>query len=321
MFNCIFTHICQLMNNPKISICIPAYKHAEYLRVLLLSVKEQTYTNFEVVVSDDSPADEVELLCTEFADAFQLRYFRNKPAKGSPGNWNFAIAQAKGAWIKIMHDDDWFAGPDSLAIFAEATENCGDAGFIFSGYANVEKGKAAEPHIISAKDLRQLKRNPLHLFTGNHIGNPCTTLVKNDQAFWYDENLKWVVDFEFYLHALKTNSIYSIPQVLINVGIHSGQITKEVFRNRSVEIPENLYMLNKLGADVLGNVWVFDYYWRLFRNLDIRFFEEIYEHVPETALPKRIQEMLQFQLMLPLGLLRIGLFSKTCMYVCYLATK
>lgn len=48
---------------PLISICIPAYKNTDYLSVLLQSVAVQTFRDFEVVVSDDSPTDEVETLC------------------------------------------------------------------------------------------------------------------------------------------------------------------------------------------------------------------------------------------------------------------
>jgi glycosyltransferase involved in cell wall biosynthesis len=103
---------------PFISICIPAYKNASYLDVLLRSIESQTFRNYEVIVSDDSQDDEVEILCKHYSTKFSLQYHKNSPAKGSPANWNMVISLAKGEWIKMMHDDDWFAGKASLAAFA-----------------------------------------------------------------------------------------------------------------------------------------------------------------------------------------------------------
>jgi glycosyltransferase involved in cell wall biosynthesis len=45
--------------NPLISICIPAYKRTEFLQRLLDSIDIQTFKNFEVIVTDDSPGNDV----------------------------------------------------------------------------------------------------------------------------------------------------------------------------------------------------------------------------------------------------------------------
>ena len=46
-----------------------------------------------------------------------LRYFKNEQPLGTPENWNEAIRNANGAWIKIMHNDDWFATDNALQVF------------------------------------------------------------------------------------------------------------------------------------------------------------------------------------------------------------
>ena len=45
-----------------ISICIPAYKHVDYLQRLLDSILIQTYKNFEIIITDDRPDNSVEIL-------------------------------------------------------------------------------------------------------------------------------------------------------------------------------------------------------------------------------------------------------------------
>jgi glycosyltransferase involved in cell wall biosynthesis len=117
--------------NPFISICIPAYKNKDFLGILLQSILEQDYKDYEVIVTDDSPDDSVEEVCASFKENLPLIYHRNRPVKGSPANWNAGIALAKGGWIKMMHDDDWFADEKSLQRFADAIVSAPGAGFIF----------------------------------------------------------------------------------------------------------------------------------------------------------------------------------------------
>src|SRR5882724_7428907 len=119
-----------------ISICIPAYKGIEYLQRLLDSIAMQTFRNFELVITDDSPDDTVKELCKQYQNQFPLNYHRNPVPLGTPANWNEAISKAVGEWIKLMHDDDWFYDKNSLAYFADAISNNPSSSFVFSAYMN-----------------------------------------------------------------------------------------------------------------------------------------------------------------------------------------
>ena len=65
-----------------------------------------------------------------------------------------------------------------------------------------------------------LKRSPLNLFKKQYVGNPSCTLIKRDIGLFYDNNFKWVVDFEYYIAGFKKTikSFFYIDQVLVNVG-------------------------------------------------------------------------------------------------------
>jgi len=300
-----------------ISICIPAYKNTDYLQVLLESVAIQSFKDYEVVVSDDSPGDEVEVLCRKYAEDFSLIYHKNIPAKGSPANWNAGICMATGQWIKIMHDDDWFSSPDSLNGFAKAAAAHPEASFLFSGFNHFEDGRMKERHIIGKHTEEKLRRSPLCLFSKNYIGHPSTTMIKNELREWYDEKVKWVVDFEFYIRCLRHQQFHFIAEPLVNIGINNEQITKAVFRNPAVEIPENIYLLNTLGVEVLRDMTVYDYYWRMFRNLGIRSVKTVEAHLGDNTLPAALISMLHFQLRIPPGILKQGIFSKPLMALSY----
>jgi len=304
--------------NPLISICIPAYKNEFYFRILLDSIGEQTFKDYEVIITDDSPDNNLEKIYSLYKSKFCVKYYRNEPALGTPANWNFAIGKAKGQWIKIMHNDDWFISERSLHSFAEATKKNTD--FIFSAYSNINlQNSLSSISRLSMFELALLKKSPYNLFKKNFIGHPSTTLIrrKHNQIV-YDENIKWVVDFDYYIRFLSENNdfIYiNIP--LINIGIHDNQVTKASFRIREVEIPENIYLLNKLGIQHLKNIFVYDYYWRLCRNLNIREPAELSPLINVNLAPAPFIKMIRAQSQISKALLKIGIFSKILMSISY----
>lgn len=304
---------------PFISICIPAYKRLEYLERLLSSISIQTFKDFEVIITDDSNDSTVENFISQYNSLFPVIYVKNAKALGSPENWNASMRLAKGRWIKMMHDDDWFFDKYSLAKFANAGKEYPDTPFIFSGYTETDiKNQTEKSFIINNFSHFLLKKSPLNLFKKNFIGHPSTTLIKNGYNIYYDNNLKWVVDFEYYIRYLQSNKKFiAIKESLIRIGINDFQITKEAFRNREIEIPENLYLLNKLSVKSLKNIFMYDYFWRLIRNLSIRTLHEVKQHAGENEVQFPIIQIIHLQQYFPLSLLKIGIVSKSLMLLSY----
>lgn len=308
------------MSNPVlISICIPAYKRVEYLQRLLQSIEIQTLREFEVIVTDDSPDNSVQELCGEFAGRFPLRYFRNEKALGTPENWNEGIRQAAGTWIKLMHDDDWFASADALAVYAAAIQENPSCAFFFAAFQNIEQDTGSiEKVYCTSRDLRMLRWSPLHLFKKNYVGNPSCTMIRKDIGLFYDNQLKWVVDFECYIRLLRqVKQFHYINQILVSVGINKEQVTKYTFRIASVEIPESYRMIDKMGYGILRNIIVYDYYWRLHRNLDMRSEADVHQFYHQPIHPL-LKQIIHFQQRIPVRMLKNGFISKSLMALNYL---
>lgn len=301
-----------------ISICIPAYKRLDYLKRLLDSIAIQSFKDYEVIITDDSPGKDVEEFCHLYEQKFTLRYKKNPEPLGTPENWNEAISLAEGNWIKLMHDDDWFSSMDSLQIFCNAVNNNAEASFFFSDYTNhyLQKGKI---EIVQLESFRKyLLKNPATLISKNVIGPPSVTMYKNDKSEVYDAKTKWVVDIDFYIHYLKNNIPFHINQLLINVGIGEEQVTQDCFRKREVEIPENFYLLHKMGTKSLRNIFVYDAWWRLMRNLEIKKVEDISEAGFSGTIPVVIRSMIFWQAKIPTAILKVGVISKIFMIKNYL---
>lgn len=302
---------------PFISICIPAYRHPGFVQRLLYSIQEQEYRDFEVIVSDDSPDNLVEAVCRNFEGKFPLKYVHNPVALGSPANWNNAIRMATGKWIKLIHADDWLASPSALQKFADAAlNNPGDC-FFFSGYEKFEGNTRLESHTPGRKEEIVLQKSPLNLVANNFIGHPSVTLLPNRKQEGYNEKLKWMVDIEYYLRELKSLKPVAIPEVLMHIGVHPGQVTQQSIRKPRIEIPEHLYLLQILEPAILSNIRVYDHYWRLFRNLRFKKLKDAENFAGEYPIPDKLKKMWAFESHFPLWLLKYGPVSKGLMAISY----
>jgi glycosyltransferase involved in cell wall biosynthesis len=304
--------------SPFFSICIPVYKNVDFLRRLLLSVFEQSFADFEVVVTDDSPNDAVgQWLSTHFTDK-RLRYFKNPEALGTPENWNAAIRHAKGQWIKLMHDDDWFAHEHALRQFFDATL-AHPAQFYFSDYCNVDVNdpKCTQAFRLSRWRWKCIEKAPQILYARNRIGAPSVTLVSRNIAETYDRQMKWLVDIDYYIRILLRTKACHISATLVNVGQSQQQVTQYTYNNPSVEVPEALALLKKLPGKPFHQWQYFDAWWRLLRNLAITSTQQLTQYAPNTSIAPEIETMMAFQKRLPNRALKIGFASKGMMLVCY----
>lgn len=263
--------------NPKVSICIPAYKQPDSILRTLESIRMQDFLDFEVVVSDDTPDDSVYKACERFLTCFSIRYVRNDKSLGSPGNWNRAVDAASGEYIKIMHHDDYFSDNASLGAFVALLDGHPGAGFAFSGSNNVDKsGMLRFVHFAKKKQVEALRRNQNVLFFGNFIGAPSATIYRKDLRARFDENLKWVVDLDFYYSILRLNSYFcytETPLVSVCIG-GDDRVTYECENNKCVEIYEWFYFYKKLRNT--NSSWgYFNFFWNLLKKYKIFSFKDI----------------------------------------------
>lgn len=234
---------------PKVSICIPAYNQVEHLRKTLRSVFEQTFSDYEVIISDDSTDDAVKNLLKEFNFKNKLKYFRNSPSLGSPGNWNASILKANGEFIKILHHDDFFTSPESLGKFVSLLENNPNSSFAFSGTEiNLLKLNTKKLHKCSDKKLLEIKSSPEILFFSNYIGAPSATIFRKKDFILFDIKMKWLVDVDWYIRMIENNKniVHTKEALICTVHGAIGQVTQAVISDKHTQISEHVYLCAKL---------------------------------------------------------------------------
>jgi len=93
---------------PTVSIIIPNYNHARYLRKRIESVLTQTYQDFEVILMDDCSTDESRSIIGEYRDDPRMRIELNEQNSGSTfKQWNKGVGLARGKYVWIAESDDY----------------------------------------------------------------------------------------------------------------------------------------------------------------------------------------------------------------------
>lgn len=299
-----------------VSICIPAYKRVNYLERLLKSIASQSYTNFDVIITDDSGEDTaVEKFINNAQFNYKIHYVKNKASLGSPMNWLAAISIADNEWIKIMHDDDYFTSSTSLHQFVEKIPEGADC--IFSGYNAVYDNGETVDMTTSAFNFGRIIRNPFLLFAKNIIGPPSVMMFKKSISETFDKRLKWIVDWEYYIRLSLKYKIAYVNQPLICVSYNSSQITNFVKGDPKIEIPESMIFYEKYDSKMLNNIYVYDAWWRLIRNLGIRSLDDFAKYYKKEV-PFFINNIISLQSYFSLKCLKIGVLSKILMLFSYM---
>lgn len=98
-----------MSKNPRVSVIIPTYNRQDLLTGAVKSVLNQSFTDFELIISDDASTDGTPQLCKKLAKSDpRIRYERHKNNLGMVGNWNAALDKARGKYCCILMDDDRF---------------------------------------------------------------------------------------------------------------------------------------------------------------------------------------------------------------------
>lgn len=173
---------------PRVSICIPAYK-ADYFELCLRSAIAQSFTDVEILVSDDCQTDEIQAICQKY-DRF-VQYSRN-PNPGPESNVRRLVEIANGEYIKFLFDDD-VLHPFCVQFLWEALDSTkhGNTRVSFSprylideqnhstGLINHFSASGDSLKIVSGRDfLRLTALNHLNL-----VGEYTTAMFRREDAF------------------------------------------------------------------------------------------------------------------------------------------
>ena len=119
-------------HTPPVSILVAAFNAGKFIGEALESFLSQTYTDFEMIISDNASQDDTEAICRRFAERDQrVRYVRNPVNLGSNGNFLNLLALSRGRYLLMAADHDLWR-PDFLERYMAEFEKHSDCILVYS---------------------------------------------------------------------------------------------------------------------------------------------------------------------------------------------
>jgi glycosyltransferase involved in cell wall biosynthesis len=219
---------------PLVSVVIPTYNHARFLRQALESVRAQTYPQWEAIVVNNHSEDDTVDVVNAFSDSrIRLINFHNQGIIAS--SRNEGIRQAAGIYVAFLDSDDiWY--PEKLVCCVKRLESGCDLVCHGEVWAK-ENGLTRE---MSYGPTSRAQYRPL-LYRGNCISTSATVVRKSllDRLGGFAETPDFVTaeDYDLWLRIARvTRHLCFIPEMLGEFRIHGGNASKAILRNLGAEL-------------------------------------------------------------------------------------
>lgn len=232
-------------SQPKISIVIPTFKRLNFLKRAVDSVKAQSFSDWELVVSDDeNPSgktwDYLQRLATTDS---RIKAIRNLGPHGQVGNMNNALKVARGTWIKPLYDDDALR-TDCLGLLYKAVEEQ-DSVVMIRCLANQYYDNSLLKRVIRGKRaiLELIPQKFVHLAMYLHdvdIGIPTQVMVNNASIkkgaiFENIPGLTTLVDVWWYCRILQHGDLLLLNKGLVDQHQGSHETTTNIVKESILE--------------------------------------------------------------------------------------
>jgi glycosyltransferase involved in cell wall biosynthesis len=232
------------MNVPKVSVIIPSYNGAKFLRETIQSVLWQTFSNFELIIVDDASTDDTVKIINQFDDP-RIKYIVHDKNRGSEIARNTGLQASTGEIITFLDQDDLFH-PEKLQAHVGFLENNPDIGFTYNARFNLN---------YSSNTVREIWRPPRSITLADLVlsypFSPSDVMFRREWAFRMDligGSLSWcggeIVHYgRLFLDGCK---FACIDRALNYRRYHSGRIIKALSGGCEAEI----YAQNKIFSDL-----------------------------------------------------------------------
>ena len=209
-----------MTTRPKVSVIIPTHNRSAFLRSAIISVLNQTFQNFEIIIIDDASGDDTRKVITSFNEA-RIRGIHNQASKGAAGSRNIGVTNAHGEYIAFLDDDDeWL--PAKLERQARLLDNSPqEVGGICTGRLVVEKA--------SRRVLPVENHEHCDLAKGNFITTSSLLLRRRcfDECGLFDDEMPTASDYDMWIRISKRFSFKIIGDGLVKYYVHDGSLTRD----------------------------------------------------------------------------------------------
>jgi glycosyltransferase involved in cell wall biosynthesis len=213
------------MQQPVISIILPAYNAAMYIEQTINSLLLQSFTNFELLIIDDGSTDDTATIIKKFTDS-RIVFIKNEQNLGLIKTLNKAALLSKGKYIARMDADD-IALPERLQLQKEYL-NTNISVAAVAGWVNFINEKSEITGVWALDRLTNTAATiKKALLKENCIAHP-SVMIRAEilQKFKYCEKQQHVEDYDLWLRLFaKGYAVEKVQQPVLNYRVHGASVT------------------------------------------------------------------------------------------------
>lgn len=231
---------------PKISVVMPVYNGAKYIREAIDSILNQTFTDFEFIIVNDCSTDRTEDIIKSYTDE-RIRYIKNEKNMGVAASLNNGFDIAEGEYIARMDADDISLPQrfEKQLEFMEANKDIAVCGCEVELFGDAEK---TDTYTVFGKANMKI-----NLLFSSCLCHPAVVLrrsVIEKEHYRYNDYFDKLEDYELWTRIFLKYDINNVHGTYFKYRIHGKQVTQnysEKHRIKATEIRKNLF--TALGTD------------------------------------------------------------------------
>ena len=204
---------------PLISVMMPTYNNAKYIKQAIESIYAQNYDNIEIIVVDDGSTDNTKEIVQQYKD---IKYFYIEH-KGIPFARNLVLEKSKGEYIAILDSDDYWL-PEKLNTQMQYFKEHPDCEIVFTKFKNIIDNEKIRNDRITINEKNREEKEKKYL---------PTALIKKslfEKYGVFDEDFQTGEDSELMFRFEKNgvNLNHYVATILYIRRLHGNNITLRV---------------------------------------------------------------------------------------------
>ena len=247
--------------NDLISVVLPVYNGAQFLRESIESVINQTYQNWELLILDDCSTDDTPLIAKEFqAQDARICYYRNEKNLKLPGNLNKGFSFSKGNYLTWTSDDNIFR-PNAFEKMLTTLQKNPQAQLVYASFQIMdENGRYTQ--------VTHAAPNGKDLILGSNVVGACFMYTRNvyETVGDYDTDLFLVEDWDYWQRVFMKFEAETINEILYDYRQHSNSLTNTGRREEFGRVTEKMLLKNRPGFEKLSFIATQHFHIALFES-------------------------------------------------------
>lgn len=230
---------------PLVSIGIPNFNYAHYIKESLDSVADQTYRNIELIIVDDCSTDNSREVIQEWINQYNgnivIHFIKNETNQGLTKVCNIILQNARGKYFQTLDADDKLM-PDKISRQVELMERSENIAFVYSNIAMInEKGETINKDYLKdiGYDEKDMPEGKIYeaLFDFNFVPLPSVLIntVMAQAVGGFNEALQ-VQDYYLWLKLSENSNAAFLPGITALYRVHHSSMSNSTKTNpKSVE--------------------------------------------------------------------------------------